>query len=661
MKTTKLIAALLAMGISATAFLASCSSESEENAPAQNQEVEVPTYGITDIMNLEWTAEKEEYISSVKNVEFVGDRIGVNSTFYVAKETLSDDNDIESSENISTSRYQSTLRIYNMNTETVVKTFDNSLVNTYNSLTRETLIEYTEYAVNLISDDYFAVLKTTYSGDGTYSSTITSSYFGTMRSFFDVEYLLAVYNANGEQVKAFTHSELALRCANNINNFDKIYMGSGNANCLIYDYLAIEDSSMVVGGYFFIGNKLYKQTEEQSEPVLVKDYGLAKKPSLSYMSKHGNLFFENLRVSTNYGYSYVYALYDADLNEICKYSLPSYVSSSNYGDVAVFSDGTMLVQYATALPEEATEYDFINSSTKYDLVTVSVTKDGVTELSDVNYYISDVTCGSAEQDDQRIYADNIDVFAFIYTIGADKRLDTNISNADPVVLSSDGKVVAKVDLPANAISIPTRFSDDCFSVKLSDGSVLFYNESGAKVANLSSSASSATVIDDCFYVSSENAIYAFNGALIRDFDIDFAQVTEFGNTLLITNNAADSIVYSILLDGQIKEIGAFPIMIESVGSEEPAEIPTFDMAAGGYYWIYNPNTHMYSYYNEMCKYLGEFESELSLVKATDDFILMEYTVEVEAPSADLVDPDTSSTPSETTVTAKKLVKFVISE
>ena len=661
MKTTKLIAALLAMGISATALLVSCGDSGEEDtsgiAPAPEQVVEIPTYGITDIMNLEWTAEKETYLSSTKDVEYVGNRTTSNSVFYITREDIEQPSNSTTSEDVSVNKTESVIRVYNMDTDLAVKSFSNSYTRTYNYSTGVRSVVYTQYAIDLISSDYFAVLKTTYEGDGEYDySSYYSNFFGTMYDLSEVTYLLTIYNANGEQVREITHSEISLRCAKSINNFDEIYAGEGEENCLIYEYIALEEASYSIGGYFFIGNKLYKESEDGSEPTLVKDYGLTKKPDLSSMSKYGDYFLESKREYASSGYAYNYTLYDAELNEVLKYSSPSYATGSSRSKV-VFSDGTMLVQYVVSLPEESTNYDFVEGTTKYDLVTISVTKDAVTELSDINYYIVDTIYGNTKIDDQRIYAEGIDVMAYVVNIGADKRMDTNILNANPVVLSSNGKIVANIDLPINAVSIPTRFSDDYFAVSLSDGSVLYYDETGAKVANLSSAASSAKVLGNCFYVSSENAVYTLNGALIRDFDVDYATVPNLGNTIVITNTAVDSTIYSIFLNGEIKEIGAFPIIVESLGSDETAKIKTFNMSSSGYYYIYNPETNKYSYYNEKCELLGEFESILSVVKNTENFILMKYTVET---VEETVEPG-STTPTTKIVTTEKLVKLIKSK
>lgn len=661
MKMTKFIAALLAMGLSVSAFLVSCGAEDEtaenaENAGAaqndavvQEQKAEIPTLGIKDVMNLEWTEEKDSYISTTKDLYYVGeytDDYGSSYTFFATSEEIENENN----ELDTTAKDGEIIRVYNMNTDNEIKSFTNSSVYTVDVLTETQHAVITEYAIDFISDEYFAVLKISFEGDPTkLSSSVKESDFFDIPlfSFEDVSYTLTIYDATGATVKEIGNAELVRRCSNNAENFDVVYAGKNynysnyDENSIIYEFIDLKDlaSSSNVDDYFYVGTKLYKDNGEDAEPTFVKDYGMSRRPSLTNIIAKGEYYFERYGSSS---VGYVYTVYDANFNKVYDYSIPSYANKTATA-LLFFTNGNMLLQYSIELPEDATEYDFEEDATKYDLVTLSISKDAVVELTDVNYYIFDAEYGDTEVEDQRIYANSIEALAFISYIGADKKFDTNYANMDMVALSADGKIAAKIDLGGKARTFPTRFDENRFAVALADGTYVLYDETGAKVANLSTNLSGFKVMGDYIYSSSENAIYAINGALIRDFDKDFATVSSFGRTLMISHNSDDATVYSIFANGKLETIDVIPFTDMPEGETMPLVSKTFGKDSSGYYYIVNTNVNKetgevsktYSYYNEEKSSLATSEFAFTELFETEDFIMMQYVSEVEEEKSEI--------------------------
>ncbi len=650
MKMTKLIAILLAMALSVSAFLVSCDSEeenAENNAKPQEQSVEIPTLGLKDIMNLDWTEENASYLSAKKDLSYVGeyvDDFGESDTFFVTFEEIEHENDENLDSDVQTSKSEEILRIYNMNSDTEIKSFTNSSVHTVVMSTKTTNATITEYAIDFISNKYFAVLKLSFNGDpNKISSSVKNSEFFDipLYSFEDVDYTLTIYDAKGTVVKEISEAELSRRCGRDIENFDVAYAGenyeyNGYAeNSIIYDFIDVKtlSTSSAVADYFYVDSKLYKDNGNDAEPTFVKDYGISRKPSLGNVTAAGEYYFER---SGGSSYGYILTVYDANFNKVYDYTLPSYAYEGNNA-IVCFKNGNMLVQYSLALPDDATEYDFEEAAKKYDLVTLSISKDAVVELTNVNYRIANTTSGDIELDDQKIYAESVDALAFISYIGENKKIDKSYANMSLVSLSADGKIAAKIDLGAKVRSFPTRFDENRFKVTLADGTVALYDETGAKVANLSSTSAISKSLGEYFYSSSKNAIYAINGALIRDFDKDFAKVYELGSTLLIETNAADAIVYSIFANGKIETIDEVPFTNIPEGETTPLVSKALYRDASGYYYIMETEfdketgkvTKKYSYYNEKMESLGEFEYALTELFTTEDFVMIKYISEVE--------------------------------
>lgn len=604
MKKIKILSLLLALLMCTSVLFISCEKE------------EVATYTISDIMNSEWSLDKTGVVTSFKDASYVGDYAKASYGFIVTTfdpNSANSGNNTNNTDNTSNAVNGVVTRVYNANTDQVVVTLTDS--KTTDSTVTPAVTTTKKNYVNIISYEYFAVLSasTTLSGG---SSITASNYFGCpLTSSWD--YTLSIYNSTGSVVETFYNNELLALCEGNISNFDKAYAGfneygSANEDAIIYEYKDVvhylDDEFDLTGGFdlFAIGSKVYR-FDEDYKTTLVKDYGLAAKPSLTSMKKVGDNYLETK--------NNVYTVYDKDLNKVFDYTVPGYAN----GDAHILANGNLLVQYVIQLDQNEKKFDVREGADgKYDLVTVLVTKDAVTELEDVNYYIGSLKPSVAGRDGKKVYADTVENLAFIYPIGENKMIDMSYSNKKLVLISNEGLVTAEVNVEGKFADFPINHTNNYYAIKLSDGGYAIYNKQGEKVSTLTASAMEAYKISGD-YMLTTNAIYKADGSVAYDIDDAHASVKQCGNTVIVAKYATKATAYGIFVDGDVKNIGTVAV------DENNSTIDDFGYGEYGYYYTYNKETKKYTYYNEEGNTIGSFDKQLTYRLSGEDFIIMQDT------------------------------------
>ena len=537
MKKIKLLSLLMALLLSSSLLLASCGdkkdkeTESESETEPVVEEVELTKYGIADIMNASYSPKLDTGVLSAVGapLSYVGNYVSSDDGFIVT-----DDG--------------SNVRVYNVANDTAVGTFNyernkelasGKYFNKYNY-------------VDIISEDYFAVLTMSYTGNYDYSVWTDWGYFPpTSNSYFEnfykdeynagkyervahCTYTITVYDATGATVDTYGNTELYSLSEGMSNRIYNVWMNS--ASGLRDEY---EGYDLYIADLYTKGSEVYRKSyvDGKVKYELVKDFGTAAIPDIR--AKGGDYYYNAVGGSQTTSIQ----LYKKDLTLAYSYTFPSNVKLSSGG--GMLADGTLVVQYSKQLDQHATDYDWRDGKDgKYDLVTLFVNADGVKEAKDVDYILHDFVSSLPDMYGNKMYSDKVENLARVAFIGEDKTIDMNTINAKLMLVSNDLEITAEVEGSEDYSSAPYTVAKGYYAVYLVSGGYGVYNDKGEKIAVLDSD----TVSGAGEYVVSDNSIY-LDGALVYDGDKEGAYVYSSDDGTVYIRSYGDGIeTYSIFLD-----------------------------------------------------------------------------------------------------------------
>lgn len=531
MKKIKILSLLMALLLSSSLLLASCGSKKEEETESESEtepvveEVELTKYGIADIMNASYSPELDTGVLSAVGapLSYVGDPVSYDDGFIVT-----DDG--------------SNVRVYNTATDTAVATLNYEKNKELDSGKYFNKYNY----VDIISEDYFAVLTMSYTGDYDYSVWTDWGYLPTSSSYFEdfykdeynsgkyervahCTYTITVYDATGATVDTYGNTELYSLSEGMSNRIFNVWMNS--ASGLRDEY---EGYDLYVADLYTKGSEVYRKSyvDGKAKYELVKDFGVAAMPNFGYNC--GDYYFV-----FNDSDDLTLEAYDKNLNLAYSYAIPDNVDLKSHGFLA---NGTTVIQYSKQLDQYETDYDYRRGSDgKYDLVTLLVNADGVKEIEGVDYIIRYLTPSVADEYGNKPYADSVENLARVSFIGEDKTLDTSAANAKLMLISNDFEITAEVEIAEDYRYVPYAVAKGYYAVSLMSGGYGVYDIKGEKVATLTD----PNVAGE-YYVS-DNSIY-LNGVLVYDGGKEGTYVYSEDGTVYI-NSYGDGIeTYSIFLD-----------------------------------------------------------------------------------------------------------------
>ena len=593
MKKIKVLSLLMALLLSSSLLLASCGSKKEEETESESEtepvveEVELTKYGIADIMNASYAPNDENgAISAIKDPASYKGEFYDNEKNYII--TLDDENE--------------KLYVYNTANDKGVE-FENYAEKLN---TAETKASFKLNYVDVISDEYFAVLTMSYTEDYDYYgysyvdewNAIPSSYY---KSFYNGDqafcnYTLTVYGADCVAVKTYSNGELYSRCDEEASNIPEVWESlrdNYTSEYTLYKFDLYKKDGALYRASYVDGKVKYD---------LVKDYGLAKMPYVT--SKSGDYYLYSSGTET-------YTVYNKDLSATYSYGVPSDATDDN---VFLLANGSLLVQYVKTLNQDEKTFDFREGADgKYDITTLIVNADGEKELEDVDYYIDDLKVSAADERGNKMYSDKVENLAFICPIAEDKTLDKGLGNRKLVLLSNNCEVTAEVEIASEMIDFPTVIEKGFYGVETAGsgnnrrqeydpelGSYVYictlkfdlYNAEG-KFVNAYETESK--VISSMYnngmdfplvlekYTVTEKGIYDITGALVYDAKKNDAKIKTVGDAIYVTTYGDGTEVYSLFLGADnLVAIGTKVIGSDKDAANVTNKIEGFD-AKDGYY------------------------------------------------------------------------------
>lgn len=244
----------------------------------------------------------------------------------------------------------------------------------------------------------------------------------------------------------------------------------------------------------------------------INDYTYAIEDSFTYSSISGEL-----PEFTYWNDNYYYLEVEKDLfvyNNKCEllhvYTVPA--GAYEYGFFYLY-DGSVMIQYSMALPDDAVKYDILSKSgeKKYDLHTLVLDpKDGDTKEYEVSWLVGNVIAVDDENIRLDYLDDSVKNIAYVNTIN-DYRVDTNIQ-----VYSIDSKCNVKGSLSnqlAGQKSMLIPFGNEKYLGESRNGNVYLLDKNGKNLGAINNYKGYNT-----HYLATETAVYDFSLAKVLDMD-----------------------------------------------------------------------------------------------------------------------------------------------
>lgn len=644
MKKIKILSLLMALLLSSSLLLASCGSKKEEETESESEtepvveEVELTKYGIADIMNASYAPNVENgVISAIKDPASYKGAFYNNEKNYII--TLDNENE--------------KLYVYNTANDKGVE-----LEHYAEKLnTAETKASFKLNYVDVISEDYFAVLTMAYTedanyyGDYSYSSDWDSIPDNDYKNFYNGDqayctYTLTVYGSDAVAVKTYSNGELYSRCQKEESQVPDVWESlrdNYTGEYTLYNFDLYKKDDALYRASYVDGKVKYD---------LVKEYGLAKMPSVT--SKSGDYYL--------YGDSKTYTVYNKDLSVAYSYTV---TSDSSGVRTVILANGSLLVQYLRVLDQDEKNFDVrYGSDSRCDLVTLIVNADGEKELEDVDYYIYDLKTSTADERGNKMYSDKVENLAFICPIAEDKTLDTGLGNRKLVLLSNDCEITAEVEIASNMTEFPTVVEKGFYGVETVGsrssnygydselGQYVYtytlkfdlYNAEGKFVNayeskhKVPSSMYNSGVVEFPLvlekYTVTDKGVYDINNALIYDAKKNNAKIETVGDAIYVMTYGDGTEVYSLFLGADnLVTIGTKVIGSDANAANVTNKIDEF-AAEYGYYATFvedkETSKGKATYYNVKGEAIASVEEKgtnynVSVIEISDELVIFYET------------------------------------
>jgi hypothetical protein len=205
------------------------------------------------------------------------------------------------------------------------------------------------------------------------------------------------------------------------------------------EFLSITDvkESQMMNSWFVedllcLDGKVYRIADDGTVALAFEWSALRGEPAED-LRKLGNFYFE--------GDDDYIDIYDASLNLIGTYYLPSYAEE---GDFYVLSNGNILIQYSVMQDIMAEDYDYIESMAKFNLHSFLFNAEtGKLKELDLDFVVEDVWSYDADDEDW-YFNEKIENVAWVSYI-VDQRIDTSDAAIKMVALSNNGKDAGAID------------------------------------------------------------------------------------------------------------------------------------------------------------------------------------------------------------------------
>ena len=316
---------------------------------------------------------------------------------------------------------------------------------------------------------------------------------------------------------------------------------------------------MYLGDYVVLDNVAYEvdmETGVCTKVMDVPDYAMLRSSKATEI--YNNRFYV--------GNARSLSIYDENLQWICDWQGPSYLSSYSF---FVLNDGTVLIQYAYSLDENAKKYDYYTTDNdetlKFRLVTLLMNpKTGKTKELDFAYKIDRIQKnGEIEDRNSSPYGDSFENIAYLYPI-TDKKIDHSDSSTEIVLLSNQAKIEKSLKLIEGQMpQLPQKVGEGLYRVDLITGGCVIVNIDGEVIRTVND-VDFAEHTNETFHWT-QRAVYNLAYETVYDLKQNHAEVVgDIVDSLLLKVAEKDGSYRILVLDQDgAKEIYSYDAALES--------------------------------------------------------------------------------------------------
>ena len=317
-------------------------------------------------------------------------------------------------------------------------------------------------------------------------------------------------------------------------------------------------------------------------------------------------------------------VYDHSFKIVASWTIPSYAEDSL--TYFVLNDGKVFIQYTYALDSEAKKFDYYEiedgETVKYDVVSLVLNpKKNTVKEKELDVVISNLVSNTTLKTLEQMFedvdpsnsslSDDFENIAVIVPI-IDKKLDSSSDACDIVIMDNNLNVKKSLKTVENQeLILAEKVADNLYSIKLKGGTALVNGDS--KVVNVINN-SAIQLVDD--YIIGETAIYKYDLTKAYDLIANDAEILAYlGDSILIRADKTDGYDIVLLYEGNQTTIYSYKDVVDATLAPVPATTFDYDEDAG-FFYIHNPVSGDYTYYNAENEIITTTQKELSVSSAS---------------------------------------------
>ena len=344
-----------------------------------------------------------------------------------------------------------------------------------------------------------------------------------------------------------------------VKNDLKYYSVAGTEFAALADY---EDQDLATAwtmqDLICLDNKVYRIADDATIAYAFDWNELRKLPSVQ---KVGDFYLGSVS-----SYDGSVAVYDASLNLVTMYMLPSYVAGDTENIGFVLSNGNVLIQYYVAADIMAEEYTFLmdfeygGTPGKYNLYSFLLdAENGKIKELDLDFIVMDVEFKRAN-DDNWFYNEKVENVAYVIYV-EDQRINFTPYAQKLASLSNKGQIKGVIEPIDNMLNLNQVATNRWIATNLA-GQAFLLNEKGEVLGEVTK-ASNATKKADFFILNEKiydwdlNVKYDMAENKIDDYEVmshGVLMINEDDEILLYANGTVTTLVAKDVDDKDVEPI-----------------------------------------------------------------------------------------------------------
>lgn len=289
-----------------------------------------------------------------------------------------------------------------------------------------------------------------------------------------------------------------------------------------------------------IGDDFYRKNKKDVYKLVATIPSSEKIPE--FYAKNGDLYYHYDDKALT--------VFNSDLQIVYDYKFPSYVEVVA---LSILNNGKVLIQYSVEVLDTEKDYDYIDESKPYKLISkiIDVKKDKIKEV-DLDYgvilsYSRDTIYATSTGLNFETLNKSIDNFAYVYEIEEERVNET----LKIVSLNNKLKIVERFDqMFAGQTALPRILGVDRYEITNTYGQTYLLDGKGREVGDITSAN-----FKNGKYIVMEDVIYDMNLAQVASCeDYEIVDTFKLHTSIIFKKTVAETVKYYLFTNGEFKHI-----------------------------------------------------------------------------------------------------------